>query len=56
MEWVIEKFQSEMKDMTDDLFSYTKQGMEDLQNVAKKSFDEFQNLTVPPPSQSIPKL
>ncbi|KAK1121077.1 hypothetical protein K0M31_010857 [Melipona bicolor] len=56
VEWVIEKFQSEMKDMTDDLFSYTKQGMEDLQNVAKKSFDEFQNLTVPPPSQSIPKL
>ncbi|CAD1478687.1 unnamed protein product, partial [Heterotrigona itama] len=54
VEWVIEKFQSEMKDMTDDLFSYTKQGMEDLQNVAKKSFDEFQNLTVPPPSQSIP--
>ncbi|KOX67311.1 Protein slowmo [Melipona quadrifasciata] len=56
VEWVIEKFQSEMKDMTDDLFSYTKQGMEDLQNVAKKSFDEFQNLTVPPPPTSIPKL
>lgn len=74
MEWVIEKIQSDVKDIassavksTDDLLNQTRRqidditnitirGMDDLQNAAKKSLDDLQNLTVPPPTQSIPKL
>ncbi|XP_031827703.1 PRELI domain containing slowmo [Nomia melanderi] len=53
IEWVIERIQADMKDIT----TLTKRGMDDLQSAAKKSLDDIQSIpNLTPPPQSIPKL